>query len=156
MNFRNYKRVSNKIDDMIAKYGHTVLGVLGSEDSPEFAYTIGLTEKYGHPELLIIGTAMATSQILLNAIADRIKAGDKIKDGTLLTEIANLPLVIKEISVDAASEYALQAINRYKETHLVPAFFQVVYPNKDGVFPWESNYSGGESQPQLWSKISLH
>ena len=147
-----YRKISNKIDDMIDKYGHTVLGVMGAEDSPEFAYTIGLTETRRHPELLIIGTSMATSQILLNAIVGRIKAGDKITDGTLLNEIATLPLAIKEISVDAASGYALQAINRYKESHLVPAFFQVVYPNKDGVFPWESNYSGGESQPQLWSK----
>lgn len=43
------------IFDTIAKYGWQISTIESDGYSPSFAYTIGLTKTYNHPELIILG-----------------------------------------------------------------------------------------------------
>ena len=44
-----------KINSDIKKFGWHVIHVLGNFEGQEYSYTIGLTETFGHPEIVISG-----------------------------------------------------------------------------------------------------
>jgi hypothetical protein len=87
---------------------------------------------------------------ILNGI---VKRGGPFKLNEPLTEIANLPLVIKQCT-SQASDFGIQAEKFYGK-HL--NFCQVVLPDAEGVFPWQSGYDRelmGVLQVELFQPLS--
>lgn len=144
--------------DQIARhindFGFSVMGVFGGQGSPPFAYTVGLTETYNHPELLVVGMGQKTAAILFNAIAAKLKSpGGLIIDGDIMTDIANLPIAFKKISRGMASHYAFQCLYWYAGKKVQPEFMQMVMSDRSGNLPWSEDYDiayMGPKQPELW------
>jgi hypothetical protein len=67
----------------IAIYGWSISGVEPGPDAPAgpaplgttWAYTIGLQEGFGMPELIVMDTKFASAQRLLNLLAERLTSG---------------------------------------------------------------------------------
>jgi hypothetical protein len=55
-----------------------------SPSPPAFAYTVGLFG-LGHPELVVLSVDTGTAGGLLNHLGERIRAGDNLVPGSLLT-----------------------------------------------------------------------
>ena len=122
---------------------------------PPYAYTVGITETYGCPELLIFGVGEQIANVVFHSVVDKIKNGSRFADGALLVDVLNLPCAIKVISDEAARPFALHVFARYERASLKPNFQQVVYPDRAGVFPWEKDYDQ-EMRPiqiELWTSI---
>lgn len=58
----------------IGRYGYTMLSIHGPHP---WTYTIGLSEKYEHPELIVTGLDDVSAYGLIEAVADRILAGER-------------------------------------------------------------------------------
>ena len=66
--------------DTIRRYGWAIQLVLGDEDGPPFAYTVGLSG-FGHAELILFATAQATAGTVLNELGEHVRAGRVLEAG---------------------------------------------------------------------------
>jgi hypothetical protein len=59
----------------IEKYGWYLLSVHGNAPYPDFTFSIGLYEHYGHPEFVVAGLDPELSAWLLNRLGDQVRDG---------------------------------------------------------------------------------
>jgi hypothetical protein len=62
--------LARKIDT----YGWAIQGVEGSARNEPWAYTIGLVEHFGHPELVVTSISLEIAGLILNQLAEDIRA----------------------------------------------------------------------------------
>jgi hypothetical protein len=119
----------------------------GSDDGPDFGYTVGLFG-LGHPELLIVGAGMDTAAGVLNELSERVRQGENLLPGQLLT-FAEWPHRVVVETVPNPGEILYQANHFYDRPAeaSVPAY-QLSYDDKAGRFPWEEGYAAPDRQPR--------
>jgi hypothetical protein len=107
---------------------------------PALAYTVGLFGM-GHPELLILAVDQGTAMGVLNNVGDRIKAGEDMAPGQLIT-FREWPHRIMVERSPNPGEIVLEANRYYRrpERESVPVF-QLTYDDRDGRFPWDDGYA---------------
>ena len=138
----------------ISTHGHTVIGV--ADGKHPFAYTIGLfsDEAFGY-ELLMVGLRPDLACMIINDIAQRVRAGEKIEFDTPDARWANLPLQFKRTDEggDLRTEYFVQA-DQYYGTQ-VPVV-QLVMPDRNGKFPGDAEYDSAYMNPRqaLFFKVA--
>lgn len=117
------------------------------DEQPPFAYTIGLFG-LGHPELLIIGVDPATAQGVLNTLALRMRQGEVLMPGLIITFEDWPHRIIPEV-VPNPGEIVLGANSFYQRPpeHSVPVL-QLTYDDTEGRFPWDQGYIAPELQPR--------
>lgn len=150
--------MSIDIDALVAEHiethGWHATGVFPTEDSapntPPFVYTAGLTEK-DKPELIIFGLAARVGHSILATAVDRL-LDDDLSLGRASNLIEGLDAYILNVKATHWSDYLSVAIRRSRTERPTMLFrcWQIVWPDKDGKFPWESGYSMPEwLQPVL-------
>jgi hypothetical protein len=119
----------------------------GDAEGPPFGYTIGLFG-LNHPELLIVGAPPDVAAGVLNALGDRVRAGETIMPGDLLT-FEQWPHRIIPEPVPNPGEILLAANRFYLRPprHSVVAL-QLSYDDPAGRFPWEAGYAAPHMQPR--------
>jgi hypothetical protein len=116
-------------------------------DGPPFAYTVGLFGLH-HPELLILGAPPDVAMGVLNTLGDRIRSGEALVPGAIVT-FDQWPHRIIPEHVPNPGEIVFAA-NRYyarPDEHSVPVL-QLSYDDTAGRFPWEPGYEAPEMQPR--------
>lgn len=73
--------------DLIARYGWAVTMVPDDEEGPGFAYTIGLWQRFSHPELLMQGLPLEVMFGVLNIAGERIRSGERLSVGLIDPEL---------------------------------------------------------------------
>ena len=71
----------------IGKFGLQVIMVGSTSYLPSFAYSIGLTQTYNHPEIICFGLPNNLAHAIINDIAEIIEKGEKIVAGKEYDEI---------------------------------------------------------------------
>lgn len=142
---------------MVRRFGWFLQYVLGSrvepedsreaEDGPPFGYTVGL---FGldHPELLILGVEQETAAGVLNTLGERVRGGEALLPGQLVTFEDWPHRIIPEVVPNPGE--ILYAANRYYKRPAeasVPAL-QLSYDDRAGRFPWEPGYVAPAMQPR--------
>lgn len=125
------------LDDAISEYGWAVLHIPAGPDidEPSFHYTVGLTARQ-EPELIVYSLPHEAGHGMLNAVAEQVLGGHKLRDGQ---PVPGLPLEAAEIRTFAATRLHDPlglATSRYG--HAV-AVRQVVFPDEQGRWPWEQS-----------------
>jgi hypothetical protein len=96
----SYEDHYQRVDEHIATIGWSLIGV----ESPPglagqgWAYTIGLIESFGHPELIVTGRQVVDAGRILNSLGELVRGGSRLKPG----ESARLgPNLVGVCAVDA-------------------------------------------------------
>ena len=139
-----------QVTTLVRKFGWAVQYVGGDacgapgcdcpkEGVPAFAYTIGLFG-FGHPELLILGAPHQTAMGVLNNLGDRVKAGETLVPGQLIT-FTQWPHRIIPEHVPNPHEIVFGANRFYRKSDAdsVPVL-QLSYDDTEGRFPWEPGH----------------
>ena len=125
----------------IAKYGWQCTSVRSPEDdtdSVNFSYTIGLNSSYGQPEFIIFGLPVETAHSILSLVADAAASGKPIDvSQPSSTLIKNYEVVFVPVPRDQFSEYLGSVI--WWEQGKDFAAVQIIWPDKNGLFPWHLN-----------------
>ncbi|MEU3901714.1 DUF4262 domain-containing protein [Streptomyces sp. NPDC045251] len=134
--------------DVIEQHGWQVTMVPGDEQGPGWAYTIGLWHRHRIPELAMFGLDVHMMQTLLNDLGQRAVGGQPLEADEVRHDIASVPVVLQAVDYRWYKAFFGTAINVYRKPPF--PFLQVVWPDRGGVFPWQS---GGEGlltrQPRL-------
>jgi len=117
-----------------------------SDAEPPFAYTVGLTKSFGHPELIVVGQKPALMKFMLNECAERVKSGARLKAGTRLDGV----IEGFEVEVRAVEPQLLRFLGYarwfYGGTHFQA--LQVVWPDFEGRFPGDPTVEDRATQRQ--------
>jgi hypothetical protein len=122
----------------VEKYGWHVIHVMADAEGPSFAYTIGLTERYGHPEIIVFGLPSTVTHPVLNQIGEAVKSGQRFDPGSasdaFLEGHACHFVAFPRAQYRAFLGYALW----FYDGDGFPAV-QCVWPDRAGRFPWSGS-----------------
>jgi len=134
------QNILNKIRDDIIRSGFSIVSVFASNNTPSYAYTIGLHETYNHPEIIVLGLpAQSSHRAITNAVESILDGGKKISTGINYKGIANADVVFNMVSDFYKNEYAFLAIDYYDSLEGVE-FIQMLWPDQEGCFPFEFDF----------------
>ncbi|MCP2025051.1 hypothetical protein L1276_000191 [Flavobacterium sp. HSC-32F16] len=123
----------------IEKYGLQVILIEATDYLPSFAYSIGLWEKYNHPEIICFGFSTSLLHTLINNAAEIIKNNETIVEAKNYSDIfENSRAEFLKVHPNNISDYFGTAINFYKRADF-PAL-QLVWTDRNNKFPWEENF----------------
>lgn len=118
---------------------HIVL-VEADDYLPAYAYTIGLFQTYGHPEVICFGLAPEVLKSLLQDTHQLVKQGRKLIPGYLFPEfLKGFKTQFLKVNPAYYPDYFGLAQEHYKSRNF-PAL-QLVWPDKQHNFPWEESFN---------------
>ncbi|WP_338846304.1 DUF4262 domain-containing protein [Massilia sp. W12] len=124
----------------IGEFGWHVVGIHEEENSPRFAFTVGLYYQYLHPEIMIMGLPHEVAHALLVSVQSITHKGGYIQPWSAVEEIASFPLVAVPIHFSHYKEHLGYGMWFYKSLPEPFPAIQLVWPDKAGVFPWQDGY----------------
>jgi len=132
----------NQIERNIKKYGwHCVHVFPDAAGQDKFTYTIGLSETYGGPEVMIFGLDEMRAHKLLGVCASLLEKGNELKvevlDDRLLC--GGYKVMFREVGKSVFGEYLGTAVKYFggNDFRAVVMFI----PDMQGRFPWEKDYA---------------
>jgi hypothetical protein len=118
----------------IADFGWAVTMVPEDDEGPGFAYTTGLTEKFGHPELLIQGLQLEVMHGVLNLAGERVRDGVRFLAGQHAEDLLDgFACGLRTVDVNKHREYLGVAVGRYGLGKF--DVLQILWPDKENHLP---------------------
>jgi hypothetical protein len=134
----------------VEKYGWHCTSVSpgeGQPDSSPFSYTVGLYQTYGASELVMFGLPGETAHSILSIYANRLEEGRPISLEQPSHDLINdYPCVFVQVPNERYNDYVYSALWFYAEVPF--PLHQVVWPNRQGQFPWHPQASLAFQQEQ--------
>ncbi len=135
--------------------GVHIVHVPADDDGPAFTFTVGLWHSFEQPEVIVFGLQQEVAADLLNALADEAAEGktflaDSRHEGLLV----GYPLRFLEVPKDQYAGHFGMALWAYEGDDFPGV--QMVWPDKQGRWPWEPGLREGfaQSQPVIGRKSS--
>ena len=133
----------------VESYGWSVTNIREQDGASGWAFTIGLFENFGHPEVAIFGMTAKSRHSILNWI------GKNVRNGQLFTSGTEHDWVLEQHkcwSRDVQKTWYRDlfgwAIWFYGGTDF--PVVQCLWPSKDGTYPWEEGSAFFITQPLLY------
>jgi len=129
-----------KVIDDIAKFGWHCVNILPEGDLGPYSFTIGLQQTYGHPELIIFGLPSNVAHEVLTVAVGFIQIGNPI-DLSLPTDLLleGYPCVF--VKVPESQYHEQVGFCRWYYQGNAFGLHQIVWPTRDGHFPWHPSVS---------------
>ena len=137
----------------VENIGWHVVGILGDDVGPPYAFTVGLYHTFEHPEVMIVGLEPRSGGNLLNVLADQIQMGKRF--GNLESvEFADVgfPLGFRAVNTEYYDSYLGYALWFYRSQDF--PVLQCVWPDKALVFPWDDDCDDGCQELQRLTLIA--
>lgn len=123
----------------IAGYGWSVIGIEEDDEGPTYSFSVGLYHTLGAPELLVVGQKPPTAQGIINHAAELMRDGRRFADGERTDDIlGGYPAVFAAVDPRYHREYLGYARWLYRGSDF--PVLQIVWPDRDGRFPWDDGY----------------
>ena len=139
-----------KVIDDIATHGWHCVHISADDVGPGYSFTIGASHSFGQPEFLILGLPSATAHQILDVALDAVRSG-AIADFTATTGalLKDHQCAFVRVPPEQYRDYVGYARWYYQGDDF--ALYQIVWPSRDGLFPWQAQASAQyvDSQPLL-------
>ena len=123
----------------IQKFGWHCLSVFPTQDEEGeiFTYTVGLTETFGHPEIMIFGLNKDTAHGILTDCVEIIRSGNVFLSDEEYSNVigGGFKVVFKQVKPECLSEYFGMAGRYYGGGDF--SGLVMFWPNKNHRFPWD-------------------
>ncbi len=128
------------IPENIASFGWHVMIISGDAEGPGFAYSIGLFEGFGGPEILVVGLKSELMHHMINAIGERLKAGETFEaEGRYGGLLEGFDCAMRPVAPEHYRDY-LGYARWYYQGDRFPVL-HCIWPDKAGCFPWEAAFN---------------
>jgi hypothetical protein len=124
----------------IKKYGFVTCGVDDEEFGGPFAYTIGLEESFGHPELLMTGVQPDSARIYFHIFVKQLRSGASIDADDVLDGACNFPMQLRALDSKRAGEAHMLMTEAYYGGSDQFRALQLVLSDRNRLFPWQEGY----------------
>jgi hypothetical protein len=108
---------------------------------PPFAYTVGLEQAFGFPEIIVFGLTGVASRGIVGLVVDALAQGAQIPIGAPFTGLLDRGLRCALLPVDTEGlEGMLDAAVAWYGG-LTFRLLQMTWPDKQGWLPWEAGFA---------------
>jgi Domain of unknown function (DUF4262) len=147
--------VDERVQADIARHGWHVVILPPESDSPGWAHSIGLWERFAHPELIVFGSEPRRLGALVNALGERVRGGRRFEPGETDGVLEGLPFAFRAVALRWTDVFLGNAAWHYRSEGF-PAL-QGFWPDRHGRFPWHADCTAevAAEQPQL-ERRELH
>ena len=134
--------------DLIAKHGFMVMYVA---DTIPFAYTIGRNAKH-LPEFAIrLPASQEDVHEIIHSVVRAFHANTDILDGRNIEKILDrFPVRLKKLSCEVIDQNLGGALKHAEKNGVAPVCYQIMWPDKQGIFPGEPGCDPKFVTMQLW------
>jgi hypothetical protein len=136
--------------DLVERHGWAVVKVPEDDRGPGFAYTVGLTRAFGHPEVLISGLDLDLLHDLLNDVGAQVRDGARFAPGDDSDDVLEgYPVTFRAIVPAAFGTYLGAAVRFYGDAPFEA--LHCIWPDRAGRFPWDA----GVTEWARWAQPAL-
>ncbi|OHX63849.1 DUF4262 domain-containing protein [Flammeovirga pacifica] len=127
------------IQQNIKEHGYHIGVIDGDEYLPAYAFSIGLSKNYDHPEVIVFGLPKEVMQVVLNNVCQAIQKKTSYALNKNYEDVLNnFPVQFIKVDNSYFPDYLGYCSLFYEEEF--PAY-QLVWTDKSGAFPWEENFN---------------
>ena len=134
----------------IREHGWFRTGVFGDDEGPGFSYTSGFWVSASQPEIIMFSMKDAIAHDVFWDLFWEAKDGKNLPVGKKTSVVfANLPAYVFSVARERYSNFL--GWNRWFYAGDDFPCLQIVWPDREGVFPWEPNFdlNFAKDQPDL-------
>jgi Domain of unknown function (DUF4262) len=145
--------IDARVRDHIARFGWHLVMIPPTPESTGWVHTIGLGERFGHPELIVFGNDFSVLSPLLNALGERVRGGARLEADTELAGVLEgLSLAFRSVVAKWIEPFLGNAAWHYKRDRVDA--LQCFWPDPAGRFPWQPEFEASwrEDQPLLFER----
>lgn len=145
--------IDSRVRADIARFGWHLVLIPPDHGASGWVHTIGLEQRFGHPELLVFGNDLAILAPLLNALGERVRGGVKFSAGSEIEGVLQgLPIAFRAIVPKWIQPFLGNAAWHYQRERV--AALQCFWPDASGRFPWQPEVDPDwrDDQPQLFEQ----
>jgi hypothetical protein len=124
-----------RVLDDIAQFGWHCVHILAEHGRPEYSFTIGLFQTYGHPELIIFGLSSTVAHSILSIATHEAERGEPI-DVNAPTDALLHGHTCCLAEVPASQYHDHVGFARWYYLGNGFPLYQIVWPSRSGLFPW--------------------
>ena len=142
--------VEARVQHDIQHHGWHVVLIPPQGDSPGWAHTIGLLERYQHPELLVFGSEPRQLAALLNTLGERVRAGHGFAAGQREEGVLQgLGFAFRAVAPRWIDVFLGNAAWHYRSARFPT--LQGFWPDPSDRFPWDASCARtvADEQPRL-------
>lgn len=135
-----HNKFSQEFLKIIDEYGWFVMSVVPGEDDGGDAWTFstGLFYRYRHPEVIIFNGPAGIGHSMINALGDRVKAGEKFQPGKSYAHIiGDFDVQFRPMHPSHYLDWVYSACWFYDNDPNSFPMLQCFWPDMNGKFPWE-------------------
>jgi len=148
----------DKILFMLEREGWAMdaVGPSGTEDAPipRYAWTIGLEDRFGFPEVVVFGLSPVACRGLFDLVVDALAGGTQLPIGPPFVGLldGDQPCALLPVDTDEAAGMFPSLLEHHGVTRGDEAPFQMVqlaWPDGNGALPWEERFAPELAPVQL-------
>lgn len=125
----------------VARYGWHVPHIFADESGPGYSFSVGFYLKFGHPEILVMGLSQPVATQFINLIGGHLSTGRVFRPRERTNDLAQgFECSFIPIAIEHYQYYLGYNIWFYRSLKQPFPALQLVWPDKQGRFPWESDY----------------
>jgi len=126
--------------DDISKYGWHCVNVLAEGEEGPYSFTVGLFHTHKHPELIIFGLKSEVARKILSNAVEGLPQGKRLDLNAPTDELlVGYSCCFVEVPVSQYREHVGFARWYYGGNEF--PLYQIVWPSRDGYFPWHPKAS---------------
>jgi Domain of unknown function (DUF4262) len=132
-------RAERRTRDLIAAHGWGVIAVPDGGEGP-FAYSVGLTTTFNHPEIIVFGLDTDTMHRMINNAGEEVRSGQRFFPGDRSSEVLDgCDVAFRAVDHCHFDEYFGHA----QRVHGKDDFeaIQMFWPDAEGRFPWDAGFT---------------
>jgi hypothetical protein len=134
------EQVDHKIIRDIIEHKCHIIGIPQDEQGPAYAFSVGLYLHFNHPEIVIFGLDYNVAGDVINQICSLVKKGRRFKHEETTHELfVGINAKLIDVAPKFYKEFFGTALWFYRSIGNEFQFMQVVWPDKNGHFPWDLN-----------------
>lgn len=134
----------------VQEYGWHVVKILEKDDTPGWAFSIGLYKNFHHPEIVVFGLNEDLMHYLINDIGEEVREGKTFQVGGLYPDlIESYACTFKPVNQVWYRDF-LGYANWFYENQNYPVL-QCIWPDRSSRFPWEPEFN----EDWLWAQPLL-
>jgi hypothetical protein len=143
----------------IREHGWFRTRIFAEGDQPEYSFTTGFWVTLGQPELIVFGLKSEIAHAVLWDVFRNFKAGQQLATRSRTDAVfANLPACLYTVDKKFYPEFLGWSRWFYAGDDF--PCLQLVWPDSEGIFPWEPNFDPSMAGLQLdvseggWGELS--
>jgi hypothetical protein len=137
----------------IDRFGWHLVMIPPTREAAGWVHTIGLEERFAHPELIAFGNDFSVLSPLLNALGERVRSGARLPaEGELHGVVEGFALALRPVAGKWVEPFLGNAAWHYRRERV--AALQCFWPDAAGLFPWQPGFDAAwrDAQPLLYER----